>query len=154
VATRQRLQVAIPYFDAEFHRHRTQTVAAVSKYYDTVRRAELAHASGAREERRRASRVQVQIPMFVYGYASGDVPFHEEACTISINAHSGLIRMQTAVQPGQRLLLTNRGNDRTQECGVVFTEESFMLGIAVAFEFPIFVPQFWHDLDIGKTFGP
>ena len=139
-------------------------VTAVSKYYDEVRQAELARARGDGEqaERRRAQRVHVQIPMFVYGYASGDVPFHEEACTICINAHGGLIRMHTAVHSGQRLLLTNRGNERTQECGVVsaalttqsFTEERFMLGIAVAFEFPASIPQFWHDLEIGKMFAP
>jgi len=128
----------------------------VSKIYNALKQAQLARARGADEQadRRREPRVHVQIPVFVYGYASGDVPFHEEACTICINAHGGLIRMQTAVQPGQRLLLTNRGNERTQECGVVFTEERFMLGIAVAFEFPASIPQFWHDLEIGKTFAP
>jgi hypothetical protein len=140
------------------------SVTAVSKIYDLFKRAQLARARGVGEQadRRRAPRVHVQIPMFVYGYASGDVPFHEEAWTICINAHGGLIRMHAAVQQGQRLLLTNKGNERTQECGVVsvvlttqsFTEEPFMLYTAVAFEFPASIPQFWHDLESGKTFAP
>jgi hypothetical protein len=61
-------------------------VTVVSKIYDALKQAQLSSARGAGEQadRRRAPRVHVQIPMFVYGYASGDVPFHEEACTICI----------------------------------------------------------------------
>jgi hypothetical protein len=102
-------------------------------------------------ERRRTPRTAVHIPLFVYGYASADVPYHEEASTITINAQGGLICMQTEVQLGQRLLVTNKANERVQECVVVFVGAQLAAGIAVAFEFPIPMPQFWHDLQIDKS---
>ena len=139
----------------------------VSQVLDTLKQAELVHAGcldsktaglGAIEQvdRRRTPRIQVQIPMFVYGYASRSVPFYEEARTMTINAHGGLLCMQTAVQPGQRLLVINVGNERTQECVVVFVEARLARGIAVAFEFPTSMSQFWHNLEIGnrRSFRP
>jgi hypothetical protein len=101
--------------------------------------------------RPRTPRIYVQIPMFIYGYVPGDVPFHEGARTIAIDAKGGLIYMRTAVQPGQRLFVTNEANERTQECAVVFADTRLARGIAVEFEFSIPMPQFWHNMEIGKT---
>jgi hypothetical protein len=100
----------------------------------------------------RTPRVQAQIPMFVYGYRSGNIPFHEEARTIAIDSHGGLICMQTAVEPGQRLFVINEANERTQECAVVYADAYMGNVIAVEIEFSTPMSQFWHDLEIGKTF--
>jgi hypothetical protein len=102
-------------------------------------------------DRHRVPRVHVQIPMFVYGYVSGNAPFHEEARTIAIDARGGLICMQTIVEPGQRLFVVNEANEQTQECAVVFADMEMGSGIAVEIEFPLPVSQFWQDLEIGKT---
>jgi hypothetical protein len=99
-------------------------------------------------------RVHVQLPMFVYGYISGNTPFHEGARTIAIDARGGLICMQTIVEPGQRLFVIDEANERTQECAVVFAGMQMGSGIAVEIEFPAPMSQFWHDLEIGKTFHP
>jgi hypothetical protein len=46
-------------------------------------------------------------------------------------------------------MVTNQGNDRTQEC-VVASVTAQPAGNYVAFKFPTSMPQFWHGLAIGK----
>ncbi len=136
----------------------------MSKIFDALKEAELARAKREsyeparktlpnRAERRRARRINAEIPIFVYGYTRRNAPFCEEACTITINAHGGLISMRTAVQPGQRLLVTNEGNESTQECVVVSVGSLLARHVPVAFEFAGPVPQFWRNLEIGKGLG-
>jgi hypothetical protein len=71
-----------------------------------------------RPERRRTTRLNVQVPLFVYGYTPEGNPFYEDACTIAINTHGGLIFMPTIVRPGQRLLVTKEGDEQAKE-GIV-----------------------------------
>jgi hypothetical protein len=105
--------------------------------------------------RRRTERIHVRIPLFVYGYARDDeVPFYEDTCTIVINAHGALISMQTTVQPGQRLLVTNEGNERSQEGVVVSVGAKKRGGADVAFTFSAPIPQFWSNLEIGRRADP
>ena len=73
---------------------------------------------------------------------------------VAIDAQGGLIWMQTAVRPGQRLLVTNEANERMQECLVIFADTRLARGIAVAFRFSTPVSKFWHNLEIGKTSLP
>ena len=99
--------------------------------------------------RRATSRIAVHLPLFIYGSLLGGDPFYEEALTISINGTGGLILMASSVQPGQRIMVTNQGNDQTQEC-VVVSVAAQPAGSHVAFKFPSPMPQFWHGLEIGK----
>jgi hypothetical protein len=73
------------------------------KIFDSLKWAELALANRKdfptggtdttrQAERRWTCRIRVHIPLFVYGY-TGDNPFHEDVCTVEINAHGGLISM-------------------------------------------------------------
>ena len=100
-------------------------------------------------DRRATSRIDAHLPLFIYGSLLGGDPFYEEASTISINGTGGLILMASSVQPGQRIMVTNQGNDQTQEC-VVVSVAAQPAGSYVAFEFPTPMPQFWHGLEIGK----
>jgi hypothetical protein len=66
------------------------------------------------EMSKRLSTVDVIIPGYnyarylrSYGY-TGETLFHEDACTVEVNAHGGLISMQTALRPGQKLLVVNK----------------------------------------------
>jgi hypothetical protein len=68
----------------------------MSKIFDALKRAELAPEDSRQAERRRTCRRRVYVSLFVYGYTV-DNPFCEDACTVEINAHGGLISMQTAV---------------------------------------------------------
>jgi len=100
-------------------------------------------------DRRATSRTDAHLPLFIYGSLLGGDPFYEETITISINGNGGLILMANTVQPGQRIMVTNQGNDQTQEC-VVVSVTAQPVGSFVAFKFPTAMPQFWHGLEIGK----
>lgn len=91
--------------------------------------------------------VQTKLPLFVYGYGPEGAPFYEHAETIATNARGGLISMQTPVQPGQRLLITNQRNECSQECIVEFLGASMARGVDVAFQFSEPAPQFWGAMD-------
>ena len=95
------------------------------------------------------SRIYVHLPLSIYGV--GRDPFYEETYTISINGTGGLILMARSVQPGQRVLVTNQGNNQTQEC-VVASVVAQPAGSYVAFNFSTPMPQFWHGLEIGNSF--
>jgi hypothetical protein len=98
---------------------------------------------------RAASRIVARLPLFIYGSLPSGDPFSEETFTISITETGGLIWMASSVQPGQRIMVTNQGNDQTQEC-VIVSVAAQPEGSYVAFKFPIPMPQFWHGLQIGK----
>lgn len=100
-------------------------------------------------DRRATSRIDAHLPLFIYGCLLGGAPFYEETLTISINGTGGLILMASNVQPGQRIMVTNQGNDQTQEC-VVVSVAAQRAGSYVAFRFSTPMPQFWHGLEIGK----
>jgi hypothetical protein len=130
----------------------------MSKIFEALRRAELLRAKrkdiktvGASDagytDRRTTSRIHVRIPLFVYGYTPGGDPFYEEIYSIVVNGAGGLISMTSDVRPGQRLVVTNEGNDQSQEC-VVVSIEPYRSHIALKFPAP--TPQFWRDLEIGK----
>ncbi len=101
-------------------------------------------------DRRATSRTDAHLPLFIYGSLLGGDPFYEETFTISINGTGGLILMASSVQPGQRIMVTNQGNDQTQECVVVSVAPQ-PAGNHVAFKFPTSMPQFWRGLEIGKS---
>jgi general secretion pathway protein A len=91
---------------------------------------------------------QVKLPLFVYGYGPEGTPFYEEAYTIATTARGGLICMQTSVEPGQRLLITNKENECSQECVVEFLGARLARGVDVGFEFSEPAPQFWATAEV------
>ncbi len=95
------------------------------------------------------TRTKAHLPLFIYGSLPGGDPFSEEAFTVSITGTGGWIFMASKVQPGQRIMITNQGNDQTQEC-VVVSVAAQPAGGYVAFKFLNPTPQFWHGLQIGK----
>jgi hypothetical protein len=137
---------------------------AMSKIFEALKRAELrakgkdAESPGvstlSHAERRETGRIQVHIPVFIYGHTPGGAPFYEEAHTIVINGAGGLISTTSSVQPGQRLVVTNEGNDQTQECVVVSVRAKLAHSSHIALKFPTPMPQFWRGLEIGKSGAP
>ena len=133
----------------------------MSKIFEALRRAESLRAKQKESktvgacnvgftDRRTTSRIYVRIPLFIYGYTPGGVPFYEETYSIVVNGAGGLISMTSGVRPGQQLVVTNAGNDQTQDCVVVSVEPN---GSHIALKFPNPRPQFWRDLEIGKSPG-
>ena len=94
---------------------------------------------------------QMKLPLFVYGCGPDGDPFYEHADTVATNARGGLISMNTPVQPGQRLLITNTENQCSQECVVEFLGPRLARGVDVAFEFPAPMPQFWAPRKLDKN---
>ena len=137
----------------------------MSKIFDALRQAEftsakrqVSYASGTctveEDDRRRTPRTRIQIPLSVYGCTPGGSPFYEEACTIAINAHGGLISLKTVLRPGQRLLVVmNTRIERVQECRVVFVGVRLASAVDAAFEFLTPAPQFWHNPEVSHRFG-
>lgn len=93
---------------------------------------------------------QMNLPLFIYGYWPDGTPFYEEARTIATNSRGGLISMQTVVQPGQRLLITNKENECSQECVVEFLGAKLARGVDVAFEFSVPAPEFWSAAEANN----
>ncbi len=94
---------------------------------------------------------QIKLPLFVYGCGPDGEPFYEHAHTVATNPHGGLLSMNTAVQPGQKILITNQQNEHSQECVVEFLGARLGRGVDVAFEFPNPMPEFWVPRELAKT---
>jgi len=136
----------------------------MSKIFEALKQAELTRADDQnatamvtsvvtrvpeRPDRRRTARLNVQVPLFVYGYTPEGDPFYEDACTIAINAHGGLIFMQTIVRPGQRLLVMKEGDEQANECVVLSVRARLAQGADVALEFPTPIPYFWGTQELS-----
>lgn len=105
-------------------------------------RVQTASREGA--ERRLSPRSSVYVPVFVYGYASQEQPFHESTNTLQVNANGGLLRLEARVQHGQKLLVMNRITQEEQECYVVSLVKrpkhaDLRVGIALSKS----SPEFW-----------
>jgi len=106
-----------------------------------------------RAERRRTPRNHVPIPLFVYGHRPEGQPFYEDSFTTAVNVHGGSMHLETSVQLGQRLLVTNQQNEFTQPCIVVFVGARLAGGADVAFSFTAAMPYFWNDSGPGEPNG-
>ena len=94
-------------------------------------------------DRRSTERVWAYAPVLIYGYAAADDPFHEGTEALHVNAGGGLITLNTAVNPGQTLLLINKVNLKEQKCSVVRQDSAYLKRAAIVIAFPRPVPDFW-----------
>lgn len=70
-------------------------------------------------------------------------PRQEEATTLVVNAHGGLLKMKLDVHVGQPMLLVNPKNNVAQNCRVVRVDDTSPDFFSVAFEFDQPSPKFW-----------
>jgi hypothetical protein len=80
-------------------------------------RRRLGLGGAARADRRRGTRVALDAPVFVYGWAE-DEPFSESTETLNVGELGGLIPLSVKVVPSQELLLTNLQTDQDVPCRV------------------------------------
>ena len=79
--------------------------------------ANSAIATQGRGDRRRACRVQLATPVFVYGWLV-DEPFSENTETLNVSATGALIPLSVEVAPSQALILTNLQTNEDLPCHV------------------------------------
>jgi hypothetical protein len=99
-----------------------------------------------RRDQRATRRVELTVPLFVYGSSSDHQPFHEEAYTLNLNDGGCLVSLVAEVVPGQRLCITNTENQAECECRVIHIGKRVRgrVNIGVGFLQP--GPQFWDNV--------
>ena len=121
----------------------------MSRIYDAIKRAQAQRAknqgskSDAQFDRRRAPRVSLKIPIFVYGHNPRHEPFHEETTSLIVNAHGALLPLANRVRIGQDLLLTIPATQNEQPCRVVFVGAKQARRRKVGVAFAASAPEFW-----------
>jgi hypothetical protein len=93
--------------------------------------------------RRRSERVMLQMKITVIADDVEHKPRREEALTLIVNAHGGLLKLQMGVHVGQPMQLVNPRNKVEQSCRVVRVEDTTPEYFSVAFEFDQPNPKFW-----------
>ena len=96
------------------------------------------------DERRKGLRHAHDVVVLVYGSGAGKHPFHEECETIDANDRGCLLTLESAVSRGQRLFLTNTGNQAELECRVVYIGRRVEGKARVGIEFLKPSPEFWR----------
>jgi hypothetical protein len=93
--------------------------------------------------RRRSERVMLQMRITVIAEDVEHKPRREEALTLVVNAHGGLLKMKLDVYVGQPMRLVNPQNKVEENCRVVRVEDTSTEFFSVAFEFDKANPKFW-----------
>ena len=126
-----------------------QTPSRDSKLPGEGRAAPEKHAASATAEPRRlipprSQRVNITVPILVYGNKRNGEPFQEETHSLVANAHGGLILLAAPVVLGQKLLLTNPKNMLEVQAKVAYLgrTENGKQEVGVGFLEP--APRFWH----------
>jgi hypothetical protein len=90
--------------------------------------------------KRRAHRVGLNAPVFLYGSLRGE-PFAEVSETIDVCSNGALIAVSARVFPEQKILLTNLQTQQDLKCRVVRIDAKRK---AAALEFLDPCPSFWR----------
>ncbi len=94
-------------------------------------------------DRRRSERVMLQMRITVIADDTEHKSRQEEALTLIVNAHGGLLKLKMEVHVGQPMRLVNPQNKIEQNCRVVRVEDTSPEFFSVAFEFDAPNPKFW-----------
>jgi hypothetical protein len=94
-------------------------------------------------DRRRSERVMLRMKVTVIADDVHRQPRQEEALTLVVNAHGGLLQMKMDVYVGQPMRVVNTQNHIEQDCRVVRVDDTSTDFFSVAFEFDQPNPKFW-----------
>jgi len=97
----------------------------------------------SKSARQRTTRVQIAIPVFIYGNHASGPPFKEITQTVAVNANGCLIELATPVVKEQPLLLTNMKSNEEMACNVVAPGNIVNGKMQVALRFAQPSPRFW-----------
>ena len=93
--------------------------------------------------RRRSERVMLQMAVTVHAETRERRRIREEAQTLVVNAHGGLLKLQMELLTGQPLTLVHEKSGKRESAHVVRIEQPAKDYFAVAFEFDRPAPNFW-----------
>jgi hypothetical protein len=111
--------------------------------HDSPRSLEHAGSVDLQKNRRRSERVMLQMPVVVSARTPNGKGIHEEAQTMVVNAHGGLLDIATEISVGQKILLINMKTKMAEPCRVARAEKSWDGHYSIAFEFERPAPKFW-----------
>jgi hypothetical protein len=98
-----------------------------------------------RKRRRRSQRLILRVPVIAYRSQRLGSAFSEGTHTLVVNAHGALINLEAKVAVHEKVLLKHALSGEEQECRVVFTRGSSVVGpIEVGVEFRRPAPNFWQ----------
>ena len=92
---------------------------------------------------RRSKRLEVSIPVRVYGRTADNRPFRHTTETNAVSVHGGVLQLKAKVKTGQTLLLVNVVTEEERECRVVYVKTN-LWSRKVAVEFMNSSGDFWH----------
>jgi hypothetical protein len=92
---------------------------------------------------RRSKRLEVSIPVRVYGRTADNRPFRHTTETNAVSVHGGVLQLKAKVKAGQTLLLVNVVTEEERECRVVYVKSN-LWSRKVAVEFMNSSGDFWH----------
>jgi hypothetical protein len=104
---------------------------------------------GPKMGHRRSKRLPLRLPVLVYGRARNRRFFREQASTLLVTAHGGLIALEGRVRLGQAIFLVNKTTQEEQECLVAYVGLARRGKADVGIAFKHLAPNFW-----GVDFPP
>jgi hypothetical protein len=115
-----------------------------------------AHASSpetpAVTDRRRSIRYDILLPISVYGSRDNAEPFFEDAMSLQVSAHGGLLVLASRVRVGQELVLkTCSAQSKFQVCQVARLGVATHLRTTVAVQFAHPAAEFWQAAEAAKA---
>ena len=108
-----------------------------------IRRSSNGNGLGPLQDKRRAQRLPIAMPVLVYGYVD-DEPFAENTESVNVSVRGGLVAIPTGVNCWQKVILTNLQTDEDLECRIVRLAKSGTGQILAGLEFPEIEPKFWR----------
>lgn len=101
-------------------------------------------------ERRRAPRIPLTTPVFVYGWLGGE-PFCERTNTLDVSAVGALVMLSEKVIPSQTLIVTDTKTDKDLSCRVARLLESNEGRILTGIEFLSGTENLWKECPSSKS---
>ncbi len=111
-----------------------------------IHEKKLEHSGPQRRDQRSTRRVELNVPLFVYGSKFDHRPFHEEAYTLNLNEGGCLVSLLAEVVHGQRLWITNTENEAERECRVIHISRRIQGRVHIGVGFLQSGPQFWENV--------
>lgn len=100
--------------------------------------------------RRRSMRVMLSVTVVVRGKnPDGRSFFDEETKTLVVNAHGALIHLRSEVKADQKITLTHKASEESEDCRIVYVGRMQGGKAQVGIEFDKPAPKFW-----GISFPP